>query len=731
VGASPGTGDATDSTSADSLNSIFERLLAPVDDGPEGAASLLGLEHEYSLLESGRPSDFRNLIHNLHIPGVRLDPGDLNAYRCPSGLVLTCDDAEAEIASPPVRLRPGFTRLISGWAAVGRSTLAGALPRGFEVRGFSTHLSAALPDALQEGVCREYGQRFGAATMLFLESAGSHGIYLRPRPGRLELCGEYAEGPRLGAAAALFAGGVIACAKACEAHSDDALPPALAIRARPATGRYGHFFGRRAAFGFDLYQQARRAALPLEAGGTLNAQDHVQMAWRAARASLGDIARPSDLVAADRIVSGTLPLGVEAGASQPQDASGEISPSSPIFGGVARPRSRPGLDISTVIATWPFTVFAFSGRGRTAYACIPRTSLATFLRRLDTERLDSLLTAYIEGPPAGRVLRQNAQTEHPGLWDEVERSPMLLPPERDAAGSRVAHGRSAKGRTGKPSAAPLTQQRRPGSQPTPSSPRGFPWPAAIGGGLLLLGLLVALFLANPFGHGATPVAATTTPTLTLTPSPSLTASPAVTSTPQPGETPPVEATSPAVVQTPRPTLVPCVSATGAPCTATAPPPGCGPSGTPNTCTPVPAVSATPGCDPATPAGCTPTPTASPTPPCGPAGSPNPCTPTPSVTTTPTCDQPGAPALCTPTPTVTPTPGCAPPGFPNACTPTPSVTPTPTCDQPGAPSPCTPTASPTPPLGCPPPGSPGACTPTPIMCPVGMICTPGGLGGPAP
>jgi len=59
----------------------------------------VGLEHEYSLSVAGEPLDFRELIHGLAIPGRRLDPGDLNAYRCPSGLVITCDATDAEVVS--------------------------------------------------------------------------------------------------------------------------------------------------------------------------------------------------------------------------------------------------------------------------------------------------------------------------------------------------------------------------------------------------------------------------------------------------------------------------------------------------------------------------------------------------------------------------------------------------------------------------------------------------------
>ena len=88
----------------------------------QAAAALIGLEHEYRLIKDGAALDFRGLIHELRVPGRRLDPGDANAYRLPSGLALTCDDAEAEIASPPLATSPGFTAAIAGWATAGRSS---------------------------------------------------------------------------------------------------------------------------------------------------------------------------------------------------------------------------------------------------------------------------------------------------------------------------------------------------------------------------------------------------------------------------------------------------------------------------------------------------------------------------------------------------------------------------------------------------------------------------------
>ncbi|NUQ56412.1 MAG: hypothetical protein HUU14_11045, partial [Dehalococcoidia bacterium] len=87
------------------LHEAFASVLRAPDPGA-APAGLLGIEHEYSLRNGDRPLDFSEAMRGLAIPGRRLDPGDVNAYRLPSGTALTADGAEAEVASPPIRVRP-------------------------------------------------------------------------------------------------------------------------------------------------------------------------------------------------------------------------------------------------------------------------------------------------------------------------------------------------------------------------------------------------------------------------------------------------------------------------------------------------------------------------------------------------------------------------------------------------------------------------------------------------
>ncbi len=455
-------------------------LASALGSRPEtaGPASFVGVEHEYSVTRSGERVDFRRLIHDLRVPGRRLDPGDANAYRCPSGLAITCDDAEAEVVSPPVPVRPGFVADIDGWGTRGAGELRRLLPVDIGITGFSTHLSASMPSAMVGPVCALFAGTFAPALMLVLDRADSHGVFVRPRPGRVELCGEFALGARLGAAAVLVAGGTRACAAALGAAADGhrdvglGLPPVLAVGVRPATGRLGLFVGRRLAFGFDLYAAGRRARLPLEGGGEVGAQVHLELAWEAARLALGDAAGPADLDAGDRMVAGSGPLGVETtddgdgpGAAVPAVPA---SPRSP-FGDILEARHRPGFDVLVAAATWDFTVFRLSAVRREAVACVPTPWLGPFLERLDAGHLDVVLTAFLAAPVRGSVLLAHDQTREPALWDEAVIGPDLLPYEQ----TPIDVGESPPtplARPGPPVVAPLPPEPPEPLAPEPPAP---------------------------------------------------------------------------------------------------------------------------------------------------------------------------------------------------------------------------------------------------------------------
>ena len=235
------------------------RLRVPSEVAP-GPGDLLGLELEFSVRsERGDQVHFGSLIHGLGLDGTALDPGDPNAYRCSWGGVITSDGAEAEIATPPVPTRPGFTDRLQGWARTGEGELRRAVPRGIGLDGYSAHFSAAMPAKLNDQVCRLYAATFAADLMLLMDRIDSPGLLVRPRPGRTELCGEFLESEPLAAAAAFVAGSTRACAAAVRRpRGRTALPPRLDVRLARAVHRYGWYVDRR-AFGTDLHAAGRRA----------------------------------------------------------------------------------------------------------------------------------------------------------------------------------------------------------------------------------------------------------------------------------------------------------------------------------------------------------------------------------------------------------------------------------------------------------------------------------------
>ena len=273
------------------------------------SGSLIGIEHEFVVRNHGTVVDFHELIHDLSIPGRRLDPGDCNAYRLPSGLALTADEGEAEIATPPIAVQHGFTGDIVAWAGHGRAQLEAVLPPRHDLEGYSTHLSVSAEGTDGDTLASLYASTFAPALALLLEREDSQGIYVRPRPGRLELCGEFVEGSRLGAVAAFAAGSSRAVSFALAGRLGT-LPPALAVQTLPAVERYGLRVTRHAC-GIDLYAAGRAASLPLAGGGQVVAQDYLETAWRAARAALDDCASTDDLAVVDAMVGGALPLGIE------------------------------------------------------------------------------------------------------------------------------------------------------------------------------------------------------------------------------------------------------------------------------------------------------------------------------------------------------------------------------------------------------------------------------------
>jgi hypothetical protein len=265
----------------------------------------VGIEHEFRVLDpSGKPVDVRRFLHRLGIDGVRADPGDPNAYRCGWGGVITSDGPEVELATPPFPLEPGVVERVVTSAERGRSAVEAVLPPGHHLDGYSTHVSVSQGQRRDDAVARRYAQSYGPPMMLLLDRVTSPGLLVRPRPGRLELCGEFVDGDHLRAAVAFAAGSALAVRRRRQARH---LFVELALE--PAVERYGWFVDRR-AFGEDLYESGRATLLRRRAG-VVTAGEHLADSWAAARPSVRRLLSDEDLDAVDRAVDGRRSLPCE------------------------------------------------------------------------------------------------------------------------------------------------------------------------------------------------------------------------------------------------------------------------------------------------------------------------------------------------------------------------------------------------------------------------------------
>ena len=406
--------------------------------GAHPTEPLVGAEHEYRVASATAPVDFRTLIHDLELGGRRLDPGDANAYRCSWGGQITCDEAEAEVVTPPEPVSPGFAPALGHWAATGRRHLVSSLDSEHRLLGYSTHLNVSTPRSLGDRTCRLATRTFAPALMLLLDGPSSQGVAIRPRPGRAELCGEYADGDRLVAAALFWTGAVLACSAAAGAaaagnsKAGSHLPSPLAANTVPDVERYGWVLYRH-AFGLDLYAKGRDTVLTRSAGGTISAQAHLELAWEAARSALEGLASNEELALVDQIVRGELPLGIEGRfptAARLSPRFGE-NVRRPLFGEVLSPPRR-SHEVRAVVATWDHTVFRLWDAGsesRCVFACIPRSHLPGFLDGLADGRMDALIDTALDSAPLSGVLSEWSQTAQPGFYGKMQ-SAKLVAPER-------------------------------------------------------------------------------------------------------------------------------------------------------------------------------------------------------------------------------------------------------------------------------------------------------------
>jgi hypothetical protein len=258
------------------------------------------VEHEYQVRRDGVLLDAREMIDDLPGLGPHLDPGDLHARRNSWGGITTADGAEAEIATPPVPLQPGFVTGVLDLVQRGEALLAGALGPDAALDGYSTHISVAVPDDTVVDVALRLARHFAPALGLLLDHAGSPGLLIRPRYGRLEVCSDFLPADRLRVGLVATVGFVLAA----EAGRD--LPPRLRLRLEPARQRSGWYVDR-AAYGVDLYTEGRDATLRRRWHGTVGAADVLHQAWAAARHHLDGVTSSEEAAAVTAAIAAGVP----------------------------------------------------------------------------------------------------------------------------------------------------------------------------------------------------------------------------------------------------------------------------------------------------------------------------------------------------------------------------------------------------------------------------------------
>jgi len=391
---------------------------------------LVGVEHEYSVWSGDRWLDARTLFDADPPAGARMHPVERRRYLTSSGITLHADDHVAEVASPPVAVGVGFTKRLDAWARVGRDQLTDELGPGLELRGESSHISVSFDTELAERAALLYAQIFAPALMLLMDRETSPGLLVRPRPGRLEMCGEYVAGDPLRAAALFIHGSALACREAVASGDISSLPPALQLTLEPGRLRFGWYVDRR-AFGPDLYKELRAAELQTIAGGSMSAGHHLELAVEAALAAAASDASREERELLEKIAGGDMPLHAEGEGNIPSVGDPEPGPS--VYAELLRPRERAGIVVEAVAGTWDFTAFRLSRNGDAAILSIPGRALEGFVTALDGGRLDRTLPQLVT-EANGATLRTFEQTSELALFGDIEIGASLLPRDFMGAG---------------------------------------------------------------------------------------------------------------------------------------------------------------------------------------------------------------------------------------------------------------------------------------------------------
>jgi hypothetical protein len=265
-------------------------------------------------------------------------------------------------------------------AAAGQRHLA-AQVAGYRLTGYSTHINVEVADRRVAAVARLVARRLALPIMLSLDRTNSPGLLIRPRPGRLEVGGEFASGDQLRAAVVMTIGMVMLAERSLRFRWR--LPTVPGVNPEPAVERYGWYVDRR-AFGPDLYQHGRSTRVGVEL-----AADVLTRLWAAAKTAIGDRLSSEELGLVDALAAGERPLPLE----QPADGDG---PTATVrLNRSYAPRQRGDIEVSVYRATWWKAVLALRRGDVRRWLTLPGRTLDAVLDAVDTGALDDDLARMV------------------------------------------------------------------------------------------------------------------------------------------------------------------------------------------------------------------------------------------------------------------------------------------------------------------------------------------------